>query len=115
MIYDKKLKECEKNIRILSERYSYLNYELEKTLEVLKLINDDLQADRQAEDAYNSEREADRYMEQCEIERLKFVSNLSKFCGINPDYEQAKADQETIADDILKAAGWTKEDLQKGA
>ena len=105
MIYYKKLKECEENLDIFKDKLDHLSYQLDATIKTIRLINQDLAADRQAEDAYNSEREADRYMEQREIERLKFVSNLSKFCGINPDYEQAKADQETIADDILKAAG----------
>lgn len=112
MIYDKKLKECEENIEVLIEKGQYLFYQLDKTLQTLRMINADLQADRQSEDTYQSAREAEKfkqdhmndthkwqlhkkeneateYMDRREIERTKY----------------GERDVETVADDILKAAG----------
>jgi hypothetical protein len=161
MIYDKKLKECEENIEVLIEKGQYLFYQLDKTLQTLKLINQDLAADRQAEDAYQSAREVEKfareaekfkqahmndthkwqlhkkedkateYMDRREIERTKYGKinpdyeqskadayeneQMTKSLSDNMDYDDCKRDVETVADDILRAAGWTKEDLQKGA
>jgi hypothetical protein len=154
MIYDKKLKQCEENIEVLIEKGQYLFYQLDKTLQTLKLINQDLAADRQAEDAYQSAREAEKfkqahmndthkwqlhkkedkateYMDRREIERTKYGDinpdyeqskadayeneQMTKSLSDNMDYDDCKRDVETVADDILRAAGWTKEDLQKGA
>lgn len=117
MMYYKKLKECEENLDIFKDKLEYLSYQLDETIKTIRLINQDLAADnkreeseRQAEDAYHSAREAEKFRQDHMNDKGKW-----DFGDINTDYEQAKADQETIADDILRAAGWTKEDLQKGA
>ena len=81
-----------------------------KVLETIKLINadlkrisEDIEADRKAEDDYIPKREVE----------MTIHSNLLNAHGINSAYEQSQNDRdtETIADDILKAAGWSKEDL----
>lgn len=116
--------ELDRTFNIFSNNYTTLSKRLEKVHTTLKLINEDLQADAKAEDMYNDKREEDRkveYMEQNEIQRMKWGEH-----GIDPNYEQAKADAlenekmtrsisdnldyddakcgiETIADDVLRA------------